>query len=834
MALSIFSLMGSIFVDSSEAEKSIAKTEEKSNKLSESFINGISTAGKWAAGIAAAAGSAAVAIGSAAINVSTDVDKAMNDFAASTGTATDELAAYEDAMLNIYNNNFGESFEDIATSMGQIKQIMGEGLGADELEKMTTNALMLRDTFDFDVSESVRAANSLMDQFGLSADEAYNLIAQGAQSGLNQNGDLLDVLNEYSVQFSMMGYGAEDMFNMLSNGAENGTWSVDKLGDALKEFNIRTKDGSTSSADAFRKLGLAVADNSKDLEKARTQAEKYEKEIESLEKNLKYAKMQQESFTSKTSELTKVKTADNIAKWSEQLKKLKGDLSTTTANIASMEAQAAEGGQSAEELFARFAAGGDDAKAATQEVLAALKSMDDKVAQDAAGVALFGTMWEDLGADAVFAMMETEGAISSTNDALSAINDIKYNDLGSMIEGLKRNFETMLLPLGNALVPLIMQAIQLIQDNMPMIEAMFEQLTPIITQLFESLLPPLMDLITSLLPPLMDIVNAFLPVLSSFLMAIIPVIVQIVETILPVFLDLINLLLPPIMEIVDMILPILLQLITSLLPLLAPIIELLSPIIQLVMALITPLMDLLGAVLPPLTSVIIFLAEVVLAKMQGAFQSVANIISNVVNVAVTYVKDRIDLLKNTFLNIVGFIQNVFAGNWRAAFENLKNIVSNIFQGIVLAVKAPVNIIIGIINGLVSGVASGINGVIGVLNKLNIDVPKWVTDLTGVESFGFNLNTVKAPQIPYLKDGGDIVEEGSAIVGEAGAELIDLPRGAKVTPLTNNGDPIGFNAVSNKLDTMISLLAAILEKEGVVQIGETQFVNYVNKSLGALL
>ena len=196
MALSIFSLMGSIFVDSSEAEESISKTEEKANKMSESFINGISNAGKWAAGVATAAGSAAVALGSAAVSVSTDVDSAMNGFAAATGVAVDELGAYEDAMLNIYNNNFGESFDDIANSMSQIKQVMGEGMGAEELEKMTTNALLLRDTFEFDVSESVRAANALMDQFGISGDEAYNLIAQGAQNGLNQNGDLLDVINE--------------------------------------------------------------------------------------------------------------------------------------------------------------------------------------------------------------------------------------------------------------------------------------------------------------------------------------------------------------------------------------------------------------------------------------------------------------------------------------------------------------------------------------------------------------------------------------------------------------------------------------------------------------
>ena len=111
---------------------------------------------------------------------------------------------------------------------------------------------------------------------------------------------------------------------------------------------------------------------------------------------------------------------------------------------------------------------------------------------------------------------------------------------------------------------------------------------------------------------------------------------------------------------------------------------------------------------------------------------------------------------------------------------------------------------------------------------------WVTDLTGIKDFGFNLKTVTAPQIPLLADGGTAVEAGSAVVGEAGAELIDLPRGARVTPLTNNGDPIGYKEVAAKLDTMIDLLAAILKKEGVVNIGETQFVNYVNKSLGALL
>lgn len=119
---------------------------------------------------------------------------------------------------------------------------------------MTTNALTLRDTFEMDVAESTRAATQLMQQFGISGDEAYNLIAQGAQQGLNQNGDLLDVINEYSNQYAQAGLSAEDMFNSIQNGANEGVWSIDKMGDAFKEFNIRMNDGTAN--EYLTSLGL--------------------------------------------------------------------------------------------------------------------------------------------------------------------------------------------------------------------------------------------------------------------------------------------------------------------------------------------------------------------------------------------------------------------------------------------------------------------------------------------------------------------------------------------------------------------------------------------------
>ena len=209
-------------------------------------------------------------VGVVAGTTANDIDKATNTFIAKTGESSKSAEDFEDTMTSIYNNNYGESFEDIADAMATVKTALGD-IGTDELERVTQDALILRDTFDMDVNESIRAVNSMMDQFGITADEAYSLIAQGAQNGLNQNGDLLDTVNEYSVQFKNAGYSAEDMFNMLANGVDAGTWSVDKLGDAVKEFNIRASDGT---------VGDAIKENAKAFGLSAKEAKALAKEVE--------------------------------------------------------------------------------------------------------------------------------------------------------------------------------------------------------------------------------------------------------------------------------------------------------------------------------------------------------------------------------------------------------------------------------------------------------------------------------------------------------------------------------------------------------------------------
>lgn len=115
--------------------------------------------------------------------------------------------------------------------------------------------------------------------------------------------------------------------------------------------------------------------------------------------------------------------------------------------------------------------------------------------------------------------------------------------------------------------------------------------------------------------------------------------------------------------------------------------------------------------------------------MQGLFGGISSLVKKVVGVFVE-------------------IKNKIVGIW----DTLKTKTGEIWEGIKGVIKTPINAIIGFINGLVGGVAGGINGLINLLNKLSFDVPGWVTALTGIETFGFNIPNITAPQIPYLAKG----------------------------------------------------------------------------------
>lgn len=396
-------------------------------------------------------------------------DEAMKSFQAQTGTSTEDMSAFNDEMQELYKQGYGESLTDIANAMAQVKQTTNE-TDPSKLSDMTKNAMLLGETYEFDVAESLRAVNMLTDQFGVTSQEAYNLIVQGCQNGLNKNDDLLDVINEYSVHYAQMGNTADEFFNSLLNGTEAGAFSVDKLGDGYKEFGIKTREVNDDVKNAYASLGLITVDNSEKVDELTETISDQEEKIDDLTYSLEKAKYEQSQFTDETDEFKKKDMARNIAKYEEELSALQTSLSDNKKTLKDLQSTTSDTSMTYEDFLSMMNAGGDQSKQATQMIFDALNDLEDETEKNTIGVALFGTMWEDSGEKAIQAMFDMNGEIDKTNDAMSQIEDLKLSDVNSQLEVLGRTAETeIIMPLINTFLPYIKNGISWLSENMPTI-----------------------------------------------------------------------------------------------------------------------------------------------------------------------------------------------------------------------------------------------------------------------------------------------------------------------------------------------------------------------------
>jgi hypothetical protein len=196
------------------------------------------------------AGLAATAV--KGVDFADDLNVAMEGFAFSTGLAGDELEEMRGIATEIFAANWGESIDDVAESMARVRQVTWAS--GDELEMLTTNALILRDRFGIDVNESIMAAQTLMEQFGLTGSEAYDFIVSGIQQGLDSSGDFLDTVSEYSNLFAGGGASAAQFFSLMETGLQGGVLGTDKAADAFKEFQIRFLEGGDEAQAALEQL----------------------------------------------------------------------------------------------------------------------------------------------------------------------------------------------------------------------------------------------------------------------------------------------------------------------------------------------------------------------------------------------------------------------------------------------------------------------------------------------------------------------------------------------------------------------------------------------------
>ena len=657
-----------------------------------SLTKGLSGTKAVAIGAGVAAGGALIGIGSSAVGAATDIDSAMNQLQASTGATAEETEKYRQVMENVYKGNYGESFGDIGEAISQVTKNLGDMDNA-SLQNVTESAFALRDTFGYEIPESTRAAKALMDNFGISGEEAMNLIATGAQNGLDYSGELLDSISEYSPQFEKVGFDADDMFAIFQKGAETGAFSLDKVGDAVKEFSIRAVDGSESTKRGFETIGL-----------------------------------------------------------------------------------------NADEMSKKFAAGGDSAKEAFKKTVDALAGIEDPLKQNAAGVDLFGTMWEDLGPEAVTALADIEDSAYETSDAMNEIKDVKYDDLGSQFEELKRNIEILLVPLGERLIPVLSDLMEevlppLIDILEPLIDIIGDILEPLMTivgeilgpllEILGELLTPFLELIETCLEPLLELIGEFFEPLSELIESCIMPLAEIIADLIDPLIQVIENCLNPMLELFQELFDPIVQLIEEA-P--TPLLEILEPITKFIESLLVPILwalltafqvvfelivettlEKIKTVQDILKNLIQFVKNVFTGNWKGAWNNVKNIFNGIIKLFPESIQDVINNIKGVMKSLISFIKNVFSGNWREAWNDLKDIFKGIWDGIASIFKAPLNAIVDGWNSL----AGKING---------IKVPDFIPKIGGK---GVNL-----PKLPRLKIGMDYVpsdffpaylDEGEAVL-----------------------------------------------------------------------
>lgn len=597
-----------------------------------------------------------VAVGTAAIKFSSDSQDAFQQFAAATGTASNEMGKYKDMINDVYKDNFGESINDVAEAMATVNQNMSY-LDDSALQRCTEYAYTLSDTFGYDVAESTRAANSLIRNFGIEANEAFNLIVQGSQNGLDFSGELLDSINEYAPQFKKMGMSADEMFSVFVNGAQNGAFNLDKIGDAVKENAIRAIDCSDTTAEGFKALGLDATETAK-----------------------------------------------------------------------------------------KFAAGGEAADEAFNQVIVGLSAMEDPIERNTAGVNLFGTMWEDLGPEVVMSLSTTNDAIDMTRESMESLVNVKYDTLSGALGGLWRTIQVdVLQPIGNQLIPYVTKGISAIQkftDKWNKLGPTTQKTVVKFAAVAASVGPVLMGFgkistgISTMISNFGKVGGAItrLTGASGF---------------------------SGIAKIMTGPFGIAAAAVAAAAILIYKNWDRIAPILQKIGQRFADFWKTVQPQLEPFINLVKEVASYLKETLEPVFKIVWKAAGDYVVKFFDDVSVIIDGVLGVFEGVITFLTGVFQGNWEKAWNGIVQAVGSIFGTLESLVKTPLNAVINLVNKA-----------IGAINKISVDLPSAV----GGGHIGFNI-----PTIPTLAKGTDYWQGGIVQISEKGGEIVDLPTGSRVYP-----------------------------------------------------
>src|SRR5688572_12566352 len=178
---------------------------------------------------------------------------------AQLGAGTPLAAAAGEAAGSVYTRGFVGTMEEATDAVRAAVQnaLVPPDASSTEIDKVAARIATLGGTMQEEAGAVSRAVSQMI-KTGMvdSAQEGFDLLQRGVEMGVNKSEDLLDTFNEYGTQFRKLGLEGPEALGLMSQALQNGARDSDIAADALKEFSIRAVDGSKTSADGFKALGL--------------------------------------------------------------------------------------------------------------------------------------------------------------------------------------------------------------------------------------------------------------------------------------------------------------------------------------------------------------------------------------------------------------------------------------------------------------------------------------------------------------------------------------------------------------------------------------------------
>lgn len=435
---------------------------------------------------------------------------------------------------------------------------------------------------------------------------------------------------------------------------------------------------------------------------------------------------------------------------------------------SSMEAFAALGlnGQKATQMFA---AGGQSAQVAFAEVVKRLSEMEDPVARNAAGVALFGTQFEDLEVKALEGFKAIQGSLPQIEGTMQQVSRAISSDLGSQLRIVSRSFMDLLLPAADSAakaitdqMPNISKALAALAPQIEALSQAFTKALPVITQWFNKSLSGAMSFVSFVLENFNAIATAVAYAGSAFL--ILRGVFQGLKVVVTVT----------------------------------------KWVLMARQAFITYRVSAAAAVVASKATAVAMNLLSVAAKSLGAAMKflMANpivlFLAGLVAAGVAVYKNW-DELKAMAVSAAQIISDA----WSSAMTSIQGFFANTFDSLASIMKGPINTIIAMINSIVESI-----------NGMAFNVPDWVPAIGG-QKFG-----VELPKIPQLAEGGIATQPTLATIAEAGEAEAVIPLSKLSTmlqPLPATGGEGAGGTVIN-FSPVINVQGGGADVAGAVQTG----------------